>query len=221
MIFNQGRLRRSIRRAQTSRTKSRHKGSTFMAKISRRSFLKAAGSASVLPGIVGAGALGVIAEAEAAKKPKKGKPSKSGYLFFTAAEMAFIQPACARLIPLDELGPGAVEAGVPNYLDQQLGGAWGAGERLYRSGPWQIGKPQQGYQLPFTPAELFRNALRGIQADLKNSNRNFGQLSTADQDTYLKALETESKDLGGVPSNIFFQSLLELTIEGFFSDPVY
>jgi len=57
--------------------------------------------------------------------------------------------------PAEENGPGALGAGVANYLDKQLGGAWGAGERLYRSGPWQAGTPSQGYQLPFTPAELF------------------------------------------------------------------
>jgi gluconate 2-dehydrogenase gamma chain len=39
---------------------------------------------------------------------------------------------------------GALQAGVPNYIDKQLNGAWGADERLYRSGPWQAGTPSQG-----------------------------------------------------------------------------
>lgn len=34
-------------------------------------------------------------------------------------------------------------------------------------------------------------------------------------------LEKGGKDLGGVPSHVFFESLLEMTIEGYFSDPVY
>jgi hypothetical protein len=38
----------------------------------------------------------------------------------------------------------------------------GAGGRLYRSGPWHSGTPTQGYQLPYTPAELFRACLRAI-----------------------------------------------------------
>jgi len=93
---------------------------------------------------------------------------------------------------------------------------------LYRSGPWQPGKPEQGYQLPFTPAELFRNALRAIAEDLRKTNRgSFANLKAEDQDAYLRALEREARDLGGVPSNIFFESLLGMTIEGFFSDPVY
>jgi hypothetical protein len=41
-----------------------------------------------------------------------------------------------RLIPPDELGPSALEAAVPTYIDRQLHGAWGAGERFHRSGPW-------------------------------------------------------------------------------------
>jgi hypothetical protein len=56
-------------------------------------------------------------------------------------------------------GPGRAD-------DKQLAGAWGAGERLYRSGPWQPGTPRQGYQLPFTPAERFRTALSAINKDL-------------------------------------------------------
>ena len=133
-----------------------------------------------------------------------------------------IEAAVARLIPADETGPGAVEAAVPTYIDRQLAGAWGAGERLYRSGPWLPGKPEQGYQLPFSPAELFRNALRGILEDLRATKRgSFATLGADDQDAYLRTLERETKDLGGVPSNTFFKSLLELTIEGFFADPIY
>jgi len=49
-----------------------------------------------------------------------------------------------------------------------LNGAWGAGQRLYRSGPWQAGTPSQGYQLSLTPAELFRTAIVAINAELKD-----------------------------------------------------
>src|SRR5579862_1035447 len=89
------------------------------------------------------------------------------YLFFNMEEAAFIEAAVSRLIPADEEWAGALEAGVPNYMDKQLAGAWGAGERLYRGGPWQQGTPSQGYQLPFTPAELFHTALRAIIRDME------------------------------------------------------
>jgi gluconate 2-dehydrogenase gamma chain len=182
-----------------------------MGRISRRSFLRGAGAATAA--IV----------APACERPTRHTANQHPpYSFFTTDDAAFIEAAVARLIPADETGPGALEADVPFFIDRQLAGAWGAGEGLYRSGPWQPGKPEQGYQLPFTPAELFRNALRAITEEFRKSERgSFGQLKPEDQDAYLRALESESRDLGGVPSNIFFESLLEMTIEGFFSDPIY
>jgi gluconate 2-dehydrogenase gamma chain len=141
------------------------------------------------------------------------------YVFVNSEEAAFIEAAVARLIPADEEWPGALEACVPNYIDKQLAGAWGAGERLYRSGPWQPGTTSQGYQLPYTPAELFRTALDAINKEL--SHTPFAQMSPDDQDSYLKKLEAGGQDLGGIPSEVFFAHLWESTLEGFFSDPVY
>jgi gluconate 2-dehydrogenase gamma chain len=151
-----------------------------------------------------------------AQAQQRAAPAQA-YIFFNPAEATFIEAAVARLIPRDDVGPGAVEAGVPNYIDRQLAGAWGAGERLYRSGPWQQGAPTQGYQLPFTPAELFRTAIRAVNQE----HPGFAKLTPKDQDTFLDALHKSTEDLGGVPSNLFFESLLEVTIEGFFADPVY
>jgi gluconate 2-dehydrogenase gamma chain len=180
--------------------------------LSRRSLFKGAGAAAA------AAAVGSGCE----RSPQQAARPGPSYAFLDADEASFIEAAVARLIPADETGPGALQADVPTFIDRQLAGAWGAGEGLYRSGPWQPGKPEQGYQLPFTPAELFRHALRAIAEDLRKTNRSsFAKLKAEDQDAYLRALERESRDLGGVPSNIFFASLLEMTIEGFFSDPVY
>jgi gluconate 2-dehydrogenase gamma chain len=190
--------------------------------VSRRNFLGAGGVVALVPVV-----------ADAATRPARSAPashhataastdSADSYLFFNAPEAAFIEAAVQRLIPPDATGPSALEAGVHWYIDKQLHGAWGAGERLYRPGPWQQGKPTQGYQLPFTPSELYRTALRGVRADLeRNGGKAFERLSGAEQDTYLTLLQTSARDLGGVPGNVFFESLLGMTIEGYFSDPVY
>ena len=178
-----------------------------MEKMSRRSLLAGAGAAAATF-VVGGCA-------------RQGEDETPAYTFLTPDEAAFVEPAVARLIPADETGPGALEAGVPIFIDRQLAGPWGAGEQLYRQGPWHSARPEFGYQLPFTPAELFRNALRGLSEEFRRSNRGFGARTPEEQDAYLAALEKESRDLGGVPSNIFFQSLLEITIEGYFCDPVY
>jgi gluconate 2-dehydrogenase gamma chain len=184
-----------------------------MERISRRAFLKAAGAAATAP------AIPLVANAQ---HGARGEARHAiAYTFMNPRESAFIEAAVARLIPADELGPGALESNVPYFIDRQLGGAWGAGERLYRSGPFHEGTPSQGYQSPFTPAELFRKAMRAIDEDLAKRNTAFAQLATHEQDAYLTALQKEKRDLGGVPSGVFFESLLEVTIEGYFSDPAY
>lgn len=188
-----------------------------MSTVSRRTFIKAAGAAAATLKTTSASAADAAkhdAPANAAAAAPRG--------FLTDAERATVAAMVERLIPSDERGPGAREAGVARFIDLQLAGPWGAGERLYRAGPWHAGAPTQGYQLPFTPADLFRHALRAIDADLAHTrNTSFAKLGPADQDAYLQALEKGSQDLGGVPGNVFFESLLEVTLEGFFCDPVY
>jgi gluconate 2-dehydrogenase gamma chain len=196
-----------------------------MTEVLRRTLIKATGAigAAMLPA-------GAAIETANSAAPVGATPAATSsicaaaaasttYVFFNWEEAAFIEAAVARLIPADEEWPGALEACVPNYIDKQLAGAWGSGERLYRSGPWQPGTPSQGYQLPYTPAELFRTALGAIAKEL--SRNPFAKMTPYDQDGYLKKLEAGGKDLGGVPSDVFFAHLWESTLEGFFSDPVY
>ena len=186
-----------------------------MDKVTRRAFVTTLGAASVVP------AAFAVPAPETSVAQKTEATVKVTYLFFNASEAAFIEAACERLIPATDDGVGAVGAGVPNYLDKQLGGAWGAGERLFRSGPWASGSPSQGYQLPLTPAELFHNALRAITGNLEKRGTPFPAMTADAQDAFLKSLEAGGADLNGVPSAVFFDMLLKMTIEGFFSDPVY
>ena len=192
-----------------------------MDKFSRRRFVATVGAASVAP----AAALLPVAPTAAAQTPaaplSSADSARPVYLFFNLAEAAFIEAACERLIPADESGPGALEVGVANYLDKQLGGAWGSGERLYRSGPWQAGSASQGYQLPFTPAELFHTALRAINRVMDAKGTPFSTLPVDAQNAFLKSMEAGALDLDGVPSAVFFDMLWRMSVEGFFSDPVY
>lgn len=109
-----------------------------MAKVTRRSFVTTVGAASVasatalLTAPTQAASDGAPAASSGVPVPSGGAPAtakiSSGatpvYLFFNADEARFIEAACERLIPADELGPGALLAAAPNYLDKQLGGAW-------------------------------------------------------------------------------------------------
>ncbi len=49
---------------------------------------------------------------------------------------------------------------------------WGKGERLYMQGPWKPGVPSQGYQLPLTPAQLYR---AGIEATNAHCRKTYGK----------------------------------------------
>jgi len=139
-------------------------------------------------------------------------------MFFSAAEVAFVDAAVARLIPADELGPGAKEAGVTYFIDQQLFGGWGTMAKMYRQGPHPEGTPQQGYQSPLTPQEIYRAAIREINSLIP---RPFDKLAASEQDELLHRLEDGKLSLESVPGRFFFNLLLDNTIEGLFCDPIY
>jgi len=150
--------------------------------------------------------------------------SGTGYLFFTPAEVAFIEAAVGRLIPNDPVGPGAVEANVPFFLDRQLAGKFGQGDHYYLGGPWPKGTPEQGYQTRFTPAQLYRAAIAAIDkyASANFNGTSFSKLSSDDQDKVLKGLESGAITLeDSVDSKTFFAMFLQNTKEGYFSDPIY
>jgi gluconate 2-dehydrogenase gamma chain len=143
-----------------------------------------------------------------------------GYL--TEPEIRFLDAAVARLIPADELGPGAKEAGVTCYIDRQLASTWGAHGRNYRSGPWADGTPQQGYQSRLTPQELYRAAIREIDVHcMQHYGKMFAHLNPSEQDAILHDLEADKIELACVSGRVFFALLWRNTEEGFFADPLY
>ena len=158
----------------------------------------------------------------AADAPPEAVPGE--FKFFTSDERSFIEAVVDRLIPPDEVGPGGTEANVPFFLDRQLAGAFGRGDHFYLAGPWKEGTPEQGYQMRFSPAQLYRAAIKAIDAysSTNFSGRSFAKLNDADKDTVLKGLESGSIQLdGGVNSKVFFAMILQNTKEGYFSDPIY
>src|SRR5882672_10017009 len=173
----------------------------------RRRFLKSVGA---LGAAVPAGAV--------AQQHAHGAAKGEKYMFLSPAEVAFLDAAVARLIPADELGPGAKQAGVAYFIDQQLFGGWGTMAKMYRQGPHPEGTPQQGYQSPLTPQEVYRAAIREIDGIL---GKPFDKLTAGEQDDVLHRLEDGKLALESVPARFFFKLLLDNTIEGFFSDPIY
>ncbi|WP_375866147.1 gluconate 2-dehydrogenase subunit 3 family protein [Bradyrhizobium tunisiense] len=142
------------------------------------------------------------------------------YLF--PSEVSFLDAAVERLIPADELGPGAREAGVTRYIDRQLSSVWGAHGRNCRSGPWQEGTPEQGYQSRLTPQEVYRVGIREVDAFCRHAyGTAFSQLSPVVRDEILAELEHDNVELPSLSSKLFFDLLWRNTEEGFFADPLY
>lgn len=183
----------------------------------RRGLLKAL--AVGVPGAVWAPH--AAAAPEATPAPAAAPPNRT-LKFFNAQEALAMDAIAARLIPADELGPGAKEAGVTQFVDGQLAGAWGAGEQFYRQGPFEAGTPEQGYQLSFTPAEMFRRGLAALDAATrKQDGKPYAELDAQRQDAWLHDMQAGKPDFSPLPSAVLFQALLDATIEGFFSDPLY
>ena len=185
---------------------------------SRRNLFKAAAltsAAAVIPLRLVSGA-----GTAAAATPSYTAPAQR---YLTADETAFVEAAIARIIPTDELGPGAKDAGVATFIDRQLAGPYGRAETWYMQGPWHQGTEQQGYQLKLTPAQLYRTAIRDIDEHVRGqgAGKSFAQLDGNAQDALLHALEKGKVELPHAPAKEFFSLLVQNTVEGFLADPVY
>jgi gluconate 2-dehydrogenase gamma chain len=142
--------------------------------------------------------------------------------YLTLAETAFVEAAVDTLIPADEAGPGALELGVTNFVDRQMAGAHGQGARLYLKGPFPEATPQQGYQLPYTPAALLRAGIADADAWCQAAYNNpFAALEPTQRIAALTEIEAGRAQFATVPASAFFTLLLQLTKEGFFADPIH
>src|SRR3569833_408530 len=149
-------------------------------------------------------------------------PAPPVYTFLNSREVAFLEAAVNTLIPPDESGPGALEVGALVFIDRQLGGEFGRGDRLYLQGPFAEGTPEQGYQLRMTPAELVQAGIADDDAYTNGKYQSrFEGLSSDVRVDELAGLEQRRIELPTVPAGVFFEVLLELSQQGFFSDPIY
>lgn len=197
----------------------------------RREFLRK--SLTLIPVVtvastgLGSSMLAVAPEAVAAEKPAA--PSKQASSthyepsYFTAEEWAFIQAAVERLIPADDMGPGALEAGVPEYIDRQMNTSYAAGALWYMQGPFKAdAAPEMGWQSKLVPKEIYRLGIAATDAWCKGlKGQTFAAQDSATRDELLKQLEAGTPQFDTVPAKLFFNLLLQNTKEGFFSDPIH
>jgi gluconate 2-dehydrogenase gamma chain len=123
--------------------------------------------------------------------------SSESFVFFTTAQGRAVDAIAERLIPADELGPGAREAGVVFYIDRALVGPYANLKEVYRSG--------------LAAVNAYSQATHGGA---------FLTLSADKQDAVLQAMD-EAKATGftAPTAKAFFEMLLDHVREGMFSDP--
>ncbi|QCI12870.1 gluconate 2-dehydrogenase subunit 3 family protein [Pseudomonas putida] len=147
------------------------------------------------------------------------QPAKPGALtYLTTEEAREVAAIFDRLIPEDELGMSASQAGCVVFLDRQLAGPYGQAASTYRLGPYVQGTPEQGPQFRLTPAQRYREGLARLgQYCQRQHARPFSGLSGEQQDALLQAMEAGTAPLDAD----FFALLLQNVREGYLADPMY
>lgn len=177
--------------------------------ISRRDLLRsaaavgaAAAAASPVAGMAPADAAAAPAPQAAAQGAVSATRRLEAYQHLTAAESDVIEAIADRLIPSDELGPGAAAAGAVHYIDRALGGALAGSREAYRAG--------------LEALDRYCRMSRGAP---------FIQLSTTDQDSVLIDVQTGSATGSGAgfagSSAGFFNLVKGHVWQGMFGDPYY
>jgi gluconate 2-dehydrogenase gamma chain len=125
-------------------------------------------------------------------------------------------------IPADELTPSGSDCGVVVFIDRQLAGAYGAGARLYQDGPFQPGSPLFGPQSPLAPLQFVQLGIAELDAwSAAERGARISRLPKPALDALLKEMEAGKVALPRIDARALFGALLQLTMEGFFSDPIY
>ena len=174
----------------------------------RRAFLKGAvaGGAAAVTTVLPATA---AAQAAAARGAASASTTAAGYVFLTPDEAAFIEAVVDHMIPADAFTPKGTDLGLHVYIDRALASGWGKGARLYMQGPWKQGTPNQGYQLPMTPSELYRAAIPAANAAcVKAYGRTFDRITPEQREAFLLGMQQGKVTLeNGPPVRTFFGML--------------
>lgn len=173
--------------------------------VARREFLTGAAlGASVVAGAR------LLPEAAAQPQAQHAAPTASDHghihrivegrgAFFNDADAETVAAFAERLMPGAPDKPGARDAGVLNYIDLALAGAYADLQDFYRRGLAQL--------------DVYCR---------KTYGEPFARLESARQDEVIKALEDgKAAEFSWPTAQVFFNTLRTHTMEGMFADPIY
>ena len=173
-----------------------------------------------------------------------------GFEYFNTFQAEIVNAAAGRIVPTDDNGPGAVEAGVVYFIDRQLSASYGLVGRRYEQGPFELGTATQGDQSGLEMADRYRLGIQGTDDyALQVYQKGFAQLAADQQDRVLadmeagipttfdgtsiqaattelagggtEALQRMAPGAPGIGASAFFQLLRSHVLAGFFADPVH
>lgn len=201
--------------------------------MGRRGFLRVVGVAAAVP-LAASPAMALAQDASSSMQMEMpapapapaadaaAAPTPAGYQFFNTDESQFVEAAVDTLIPHDDVGPGALELGANTYIDRQMAGAYGKGDRMWLGGPYGVGVPTQGWQFAMTPSEFIRAGIADVDAYAQSSQGNFFSSLSADKRVaVLQDVQAGKAKLPTVPDQAWFSEFLELVVEGYLGDPLY
>jgi gluconate 2-dehydrogenase gamma chain len=176
--------------------------------VSRRHLFKQVGIAGAAAAVSGAAPTVATTQAAAEPAATATTPGLSTAPFppprlealetLTAAEADTVEAMVARLIPTDEIGPGATEARAAHYIDRALTGA--------------LRGSRAAYAANLAALDSYAQATKGAP---------FTKLAAVEQDAVLTDME-KNVATGFTPNAAAFFALVRAhTIQGTFCDPYY
>lgn len=139
-------------------------------------------------------------KSNAVAAPEHAHATGTGFgVFFSSGDAVTIAAMSERLMPGAPGEPGARDAGVLNYIDLALAGAYSDLQDFYRSG-----------------LAALDDHCRKIHS------KPFAQLTAAEQDEVITAMaEGNASGFTWPTSQAFFNTVRTHTMEGMFADPIY
>jgi len=205
--------------------------------FSRRDFLKTTGAftGGIIGGSLLGGAVGTQTQMfssndetavsdNADSESENGTGSAEARTFFSRSEdFKTLAAAAERIYPEDDQGPGAIELGVPYFIDRQMGSYYGSNSRDYKKGPFEpLASDTHGLQEKMNRGEMLLAGIHRMQeVSQEEHDQAFADLDGEAQDEILKSFDSDDVEIKGMRSRSFFTLLRNLTIEGVYSDPVY
>jgi gluconate 2-dehydrogenase gamma chain len=215
--------------------------------MNRREFIKIGAAAAIGVGVASAIEIPIFEQQISSKNNQvQGIQSQvqQAFITFGLSEQREVEALVETIIPSDQNGPGAKEAGVIFFIDHQLASDYGNNAQMYMKGPFvpagqtgsitvgNITYPQgtaaqifsgPAYQYNMSLREFWRTSLNALETYSNSAyGKNVEDLSTAQQTQLLKDLyNNKPTSFSNIVPRDFFNELMFMTWSGFLMDPVY